>query len=365
MDTPDAFPISRGPVLVAAPLVDGWLIFYAKTLSHAGYEVTLATNLDSSVRDQDHVNVLHNFSQAPFCSLVDIRDAAAIAKMRFDFALAGIHGASPQEERDGLLSLIGRTPLRAIIFRRYNSRFPSMVRLLGKEMAHPFIRRSARVLVEGYQNASFLLNLLSSPGLIGIVPHQRVTCRGMADGLADRVERDYLFNFLGGYDGEVGAERTLVVDQLESRFHLSGGEHELNIEGKKVRTIWYADRPGNTRKRPMHEYFARVGNSYFTLCPSGDSETAHRVLEAIHCGSIPILNKKRMAQYGLPLEHGKNCWLVHDRNWASAVTTLSSLGQDKIIEMQGAVRNLAHGEASIPSLERKCLILLGLISWKN
>jgi len=355
--------LSGGRVLIVSRLLDGWLLFIARSLTSAGYDVTIVTNTDASVDDSDHRDILKYFLPNPFCRLIDFMDAPQLLEMRYDFAIAGLRGASPPEEKQKLLALIGATPLRAVMLRYYDTRLPAMASLVVKEMLHPFIRRASRVLVEEYKDASWALWLLGPVSRLGIVPHQRVICQGMPDGLGDQTERTYLFNFLGTYPGQyVPPEpRVLIIDRLESRFQISnGGAHQVNLGGKAVSIMWHADRPGSTRNRPLNEYLDTLCNSYFTLCLPGAVLTTHRALEAIQCGSIPVLPAESISQYRLPLAHGRNCWRVTHNNWETALAALSALDQNQIFEMQTAVRSLARNEASIPSLEKKCLHHLGL-----
>lgn len=348
---------SRGRVLVVSILLDGWLFFIGRALSRAGYDVTFVTTTDPALGDPDHRDILKYFLPKPFCHLVDLKDAAQLAGKKYDFAVVGIYGATSFEEKRRILDAIGATPLRGIVLRHYNTELPAMVRLVLKETVHPFIRRAPRVLVEEYGNASWMLRFLAPVSELGIVTHQRVTCQGMPDGLLDRVERDYLFNFLGSYDGP----RVFIIDQLEAYLHIStGGAHKINLGGKSVDIVWHADRPGSRRARPLNEYLDTLCNSYFTLCLPGHTVLTHRVLEAIHCGSIPILSAEAMPRYLLPFRHGHNCWLVTNNNWKSALVALSALDRAQILEMQRAVKALAQNEASIPALDKRCLEHLGL-----
>jgi hypothetical protein len=334
------------------------LVFFAQTLTRAGYDVTLVACLDASVTDADHRDVLKFFLPAPFCRLLDWDDAASVSGAPYEFAIAGLHGASTAEEKEKISALIAATPLRAVVLRRYDTRLPAVVRLMAKEVVRPFIRRARRVVVEEYRRASWCLGILAPISRLGIIPHHRVTCNGMPEGCDKRTERSYLFNFLGTYDADPTSERVPVIDRLESRFQLTGGAQELSLDGKSVRVVWHADRPGSTRARPLNQYLDTLGDSFFTLCMSGDTVTTHRVLEAIHCGSVPVLSEQWMQQYDLPLVHGDNCWLVRNGDWVAAISEISALDPEKIFAMQSAVKELARHAASIPSLERKYLAFL-------
>jgi hypothetical protein len=350
-------PACCGRVLVVSSLLDAWLLFLSRALSHAGYDVTLVTNADASINDLDHRDILKYFLPNPFCRLIDFKDASPLPDTRYDFAIAGMHGSTNTEGKRKLLAVIGATPLRGVVLRYYNPRFPAMVRMVVKEMLHPLIRRASRVLVEEYRDSSWLLRLLASPSRLGIVPHQRVICEGLPEGLWDQTERAYLFNFLGSY----GGARVPMIDRLEPHLQISGGgDQQVNLGGKSVRVMWHADRPGSTRDRPLNEYLDTLRHSFFTLCLPGHVAMTHRTLEAIHCGSIPVLPAETASPYLLPLEHGRNCWLVTHNNWESAVAALSALDREQVFEMQRAVQNLARNEASIPVLERKCFDHLGL-----
>jgi len=347
-----------GRVLIVSFRLDTWLLFIGRALSRIAYDVTLVTHTDAlGEEDHDHRDILKYFLPNPFCRLIDFKDAARIPEIRYDFAVAGMRGMSLPEEKQKVLAMTGATPLRAIVLRHYNTQFPSMARLVMKDMAHPFIRRSPRVLVEKYADSSWILRFLSSPARLGVVPHQRVICQGLPEGLGEQTERLYLFNFLGTYSGP----RVPIIDRLESRFQISGGgAQQVNLGGKNVPVMWHADRPGSTRDRPLNEYLDTLCASFFTLCLPGYSIITHRALEAIHCGSIPVIPEESVPQYLLPLEHGRNCLLVKRDDWESALAELSALDREQIFEMQNAVKNLACHEASIPALEKKCLRQLGL-----
>jgi hypothetical protein len=350
-------PAFCGRVLVVSFLLDTWLLFLSRALSRAGYEVTLVTQVEPLSENHDHSDIMKYFLPKPFCRLVDFKDASTLLETDYDFAIAGVRGTTSPDDKRTMLALIGATPLRAVVLRHYSTRFPSMARLVVKEMRHPFIRRSSRVLVEDYENASWTLQLLSPTSRLGVVPHQRVICQGLPEGLLDQMERGFLFNFLGTYFGP----RVPMIDRLESRLHISnGGEQSVSLDGKIVRILWHADRPGSTRDSPLNEYLDTLCHSFFTLCLPGHTAITHRALEAIHCGSIPVLCRESLPSYVLPLEHGRNCWLVRDNNWESAIEDLISLDREKVFEMQSAVKNLARNEASIPFLERKWVDYLGL-----
>src|ERR1700734_3284609 len=231
-----------GRVLIVSFRLDAWLLFISRALSRAGYDVTLVTHTDPLwERDQDHRDILKYFLPNPFCRLIDFKDTAQISETRYDFAIAGMRGTSSPEEKRTTLALIGAAPLRAIVLLHYNSRFPAMARLIMKDMLHPFIRRSPRVLVEDYKDATWTLRFLSSPARLGAVPHQRVTCQGLPEGLLDQTECLYLFNFLGAYSGP----RVPIIDCIESRLQISGGgAQQGTLGGKNVRIMWHADRPG-------------------------------------------------------------------------------------------------------------------------
>jgi hypothetical protein len=347
----------RGRVLIAASLLDAWLLFLARVLSRAGYEVNLVTDLDPSLKDPDHGDVLKYFLPNPFCRLTDLKEAAAAPGTAYAFAILGVRAAYSPEEKQKVLALAGTAPLHAVMLRYYRTYFQNMARLVAKDFLQPFIRRSPRVVVERYDKAAWMLRFLASPRLMGIVPHQRIICQGLPPDLGSRTERKYLFNFLG----TCVKLRVPIINRLESRFHLSpNGGQQIDIGGKTAGIMWHADRPGSTRERPLNEYLDVMGDTFFTLCLPGQALTTHRALEAIHCGSIPVLPEETASQYDLPLKHGRNCWLVPRDRWEAAMETLGALDRQKVLELQAAVRKLAREEASIPALEKKCLRHLDL-----
>ena len=353
--------ISPGRVLIVSLLVDAWLVFIGRALTEANYEVTVVTSVETSHGNPDHFDVLKYFLPNPFCRLVDFQDAPAALNSSFDFAVVGLQGTDSPEEKQKLLAVTGATPVRAVTLRRYNTGFASMARMLLKEMRQPVIRRSSRVLVEEYDRASWLLRLLCPVSQMGMLPHQRVICQGLPEGLPDPTERQFLFNFLGSYSGP----RIPIVDRLEPLLRLSqGGAQFVTLDGRQAEVMWHADRPSSTRDRPLNGYLDTLTQSFFTLCLPGYTIITHRVLEAIHCGSIPVLSEEMADATLLPLEHGRNCWLVKADAWESTVAALPALNRDRVLEMQAGVKLLARREASLPFLARKWLDYLGLESAK-
>ena len=351
---------SHGRVLIVTELLDSWLAFYARALTDAGYDVTLVSKLDPSVQEHDHLDVLKYLLPAPFCRVIDLKEKSEISKVDYDFAIVGLKGSSPLNEKRQLRDVLGAIPVQAVMLRRYGKRLTDVGRLIAKDVLYPFIRRSPRLLVEAYREHSWMLRLLAPISPMGIVPHHQMTCLGVPEGLGKQTERKYLFNFLGTYNTTPPNERTGIIDRLETSHKISSGTQRLAIGSGTFEIVWHADRPGTTRERPLNEYLDTVNDSYFTLCLPGYTVTTHRVWEAIICGSIPVLNADLVPHYCLPLVHGQNCWLVQNGDWESALVALSVLNQEKIYEMQSAVKSLALNDASMASLEKKSLVLLGL-----
>jgi Exostosin family len=359
-NTTASAPASR--ILIVAYRLDTWLLFISRSLSRLAFDVTIITHKATSFDDPDHNDILKHFSTAPFCRLVDFQEISSLPVASYNFAIVGLRGISTPEEKSHLLATIGATPLTAVILRHYNCRFQPMVRLVIKEMMRPFIRRSPRVLVEDYRRAAWLLRLISAPAELGVIPHQRVICQGWPEDLPDLVERPFLFNFLGTHSGALGSEpRAHILDELEALLKISaGGDQQVTLGHKTARIMWHADRPNTTRNRPLNEYLDTLCGSFFTLCLPGHTVITHRVLEALHCGSIPVMPAELVSHYGLPLVHGRNCWLIKKGDWKSVPAALMAIDHAKVLEMQSAAKKLARGEASIPALERKCVQRLGL-----
>jgi hypothetical protein len=346
-----------GRVLVATVLVDAWQLFIARALSHAGYEVTIMTYLEPVPGDLDHKDIMKYFLPNPFCRIVDLKEKPKPPEARYDFAITGMRGITSPDQKRMLLGLIGPAPLQAVVLRQYNSRLRAMANLVLKEMRQPFLRRSSLVLVEEYIKASWALRLLTKTSQLGVVPHQRVICQGLPAGLSNKSDRSFFFNFLGSHSGP----RVPIANRLEAQFKITrGGEQEVSLGGKTIRMMWHSDRPNSTRNRPLNEYLDTLGNSFFTLCLPGYEVITHRALESIHCGSIPVLPAESISHYLIPLEHGRNCWAVKNNDWETAMAEVIALDRDKVFELQNAVKKLAGAEASIPSLEKRCLRMLGL-----
>ena len=353
-------------VLVVTFRLDTWLLFISRALSRMAYDVTIITHTADSPDDPDHNDILKYFRAHPFCRMADFQETSSLPVANYDFAVTGLRGISSPEEKSQLLATMGDARLLAVVLRHYNLEYPAMSRLVIKEMLSPFIRRAPRVLVEDYGQAAWLLRLLATPIEMGVIPHQRVICQGWTENQPDQAERPFLFNFLGTHSGPPGATliepRAQILDDLEALLQISaGGDQKVTLNGKTARIMWHADRPNTMRTRPLNEYLDTLCGSRFTLCLPGHTVITHRVLEALHCGSIPVMAAEIVSHYDLPLIHGRTCWLVKNADWKSVPAALLALDRDKVLEMQSAVKKLAHGEASIPALERRAIKNLGLI----
>ena len=88
-------------------------------------------------------------------------------------------------------------------------------------------------------------------------------------------------------------------------------------------------------------YTRALSDSDFCLSPPGWSRWAHRTVEALVRGTIPVIEDASL--YALDLRDGENCILVAGQDWAAAVRRCAAMSAGQIAGMRRRVLLLREG----------------------
>lgn len=163
-------------------------------------------------------------------------------------------------------------------------------------------------------------------------------------------ERPILVNFLGSQDPD---SRKRILDTMRPFFSVDAPQ------GK--RRFWHeysdAQKGGGLSAA---EFLEVLRGSDFTLCPPGYSLVTHRPMEALLCGSIPVLHAAEMALYDIGLADGVNCVAVAPGRWAATLERLAGLPQAQVRRMRQNVRPMLDRLLAYEPSSRRMRARLGL-----
>lgn len=91
---------------------------------------------------------------------------------------------------------------------------------------------------------------------------------------------------------------------------------------------------------PLHDLPSTMRQCDFSLCLPGHEPKTHRVPESLLQGSIPILDCPQ--QFDFDLEDNRNCIVVRNGDWISAVKRVLQMNQEEIRRMRQEVFRVAQ-----------------------
>jgi hypothetical protein len=156
--------------------------------------------------------------------------------------------------------------------------------------------------------------------------------------------RNFKFLFLGNRNP---TERRQVLqnvrqklDEITNPIYFEEYADHPQVFLDRINVLWleYGDE-GSRRGLKPPEYLSALHQTDFCICPLGwGGNWTHRVIEAIVCGAIPILEDA--GRYNIGLVHLDNCIEVKDNNWQTAVEQAYRLDTEKIMAMRLRLKQL-------------------------
>jgi hypothetical protein len=162
--------------------------------------------------------------------------------------------------------------------------------------------------------------------------------------------RRYLANFIGAYN-----PKAYLTDVRDHIFRDAGAATDLMII---KRDAWHFERmvyseqmmgiaPDDARLKleaqNKEEYLQAIGDSVFTLCPTGSGPNSIRIGEALVLGSIPIVLTHDLALPGDPALWERTCLFEEDsaKGYRAAIVRARAMSPAEVRERQRATQELA------------------------
>ena len=264
-----------------------------------------------------------------------------------DLAVLAVHGTFSPEQRAQMLRFVSRIKRRQILYREQTSLLRFQLGQWVKELKSPLLASSSLpIWLEDGRLPLLSFLLRKNFDYMGIFPHPMyLASRDLLSQL--NVKKKYDSEYLLGYAGSWNALRAPLIKWMEPQLTpIAGGafgEHTFGAEKRPV--YWVNDSADSKRVRLPGEYLEALSRSQFTLCPAGYIGYTHRVLETLCRGGVPVFPGETQPYYKLPLVHLKNCILVQNGDWATAVHTILNLSPEEVEKMRANVNELTKGEA--------------------
>jgi len=157
-----------------------------------------------------------------------------------------------------------------------------------------------------------------------------------------RTQRNYKFTFLGNRQPKERKTVLKVVKETLNRIKNSvifdDYQEKAEISRSSVNTLWieYGD-GGSKRGLKSTEYVKALSETDFCICPLGwGGNWTHRVIEALVCGAIPILEDAD--RYNIGLTDMKTCIVVKNGDWGEAIERAYRLKPEEIVAMRSRVK---------------------------
>ena len=146
--------------------------------------------------------------------------------------------------------------------------------------------------------------------------------------------RRYLWSFMGR---GAPARRERILRRLMEAPEISG-QHPL----RHAEAFWriYGSGFPETEGMITRDYLHLLRDSDFALCPPGAKRTTHRVVEALVCGSVPVLHADDLVLYEIGLRDGENCIAVEGEDWVAALHRIAGMHVDQKTGMRSRIEQL-------------------------
>jgi glycosyltransferase involved in cell wall biosynthesis len=180
------------------------------------------------------------------------------------------------------------------------------------------------------------------PQLITISEHRNLIFESKVD--FQRI-RSFEFIFLGSREP---IERTQVLSSVKQTlnaiadpvYFLDYSDPSPPVFPDRSNVLWIEyGSEGSRRGLKPPEYIDALQQSNFCICPLGwGGNWTHRVIEAIACGSIPILEDE--GRYNIDLAHMENCIVVKNKDWQTAIEQACRLSAEEATAMRLRLKQL-------------------------
>jgi hypothetical protein len=130
------------------------------------------------------------------------------------------------------------------------------------------------------------------------------------------------------------------LDEIANPIYFERYADHPQILSNRTNVLWieYGDE-GSQRGLEPPDYLSTLHQTDFCICPLGwGGNWTHRVIEAIICGAIPILEDAE--RYNIGLVHLDNCIAVKNNDWQTAIEQAYRLDAEKIIAMRLRLKQL-------------------------
>ena len=158
------------------------------------------------------------------------------------------------------------------------------------------------------------------------------------------IQRNYKFTFLGNRQP---LEREAVLRRVKASLYRATSpiifdeyRQNVQIETKNTNVLWieYGEK-GLKRGLKPTEYVKALNETDFCICPLGwGGNWTHRVIEALVCGAIPILEDAE--RYNIGLTDMETCIAVKNDNWEEAIERASQLELQEVFAMRSKIKTI-------------------------
>lgn len=159
-----------------------------------------------------------------------------------------------------------------------------------------------------------------------------------------QAEREFKFTYLGNKNPP---EREIVLKRVRKTLNTVAESNyfedyplqsQPTERGMNILWIEYGDR-GSKRGLKPPEYVKALNETDFCICPLGwGGNWTHRVIEALVCGAIPILEDAD--RYNVGLTDMETCIAVKNSNWEEAIERATQLNLNEIITMRSKIKTI-------------------------
>jgi hypothetical protein len=153
-------------------------------------------------------------------------------------------------------------------------------------------------------------------------------------------QRRFRVVYLGNRQPAPRAERLDAMQralQADARVRIT--DRYSSPAGSGMEALWIEyGAEGSARGLEPEVYTAALAEADFCLSPPGWSRWAHRTIEALVRGCIPVLENPSL--YAHDLRDGENCLVVANHDWEKAVQRCLSMSLEEIAAMRQRVLEL-------------------------
>lgn len=338
-------------VTIYGRCLDPWLLFAAKSCMLNNVMPRLVVDsMDKRMPDSDELDCIKWLRRYPTISLEYLDNPGTL---KGDTCFAVLRGCYGNEDRVQIKTVISGFTRRIGLLRLASDSKAWQLKQICRDLINPYYSEFTEIWSEDASISLLRAFLNKHHRFYGALPHQRCT---VAQENWDLLLKDpplgpraYLFSWAGTSN----FKRESILHWIEERIKDDRLTIDLGPLSGTHKIIWHNDAVGGSRERSYSQYTLELGMAWFCLCLPGYTGITHRLLEAVLCGSIPVIQEEQILYYSLPLVDGVNSIFVKQGRWNDAIHRISKISNHERLCMQSAVVEMAETTASLISLSQR------------